>query len=101
MLQRAIGAFSAGDYHMKKLTFATLAAVMALGAAGCTSTQQGAVIGGGVGAVAGQLIGGNTASTLIGAGTGALAGALIGDAVGRPGYCRYRNSHGQIYTARC
>jgi outer membrane lipoprotein SlyB len=86
---------------MKKLTFATLAAVMALGVAGCTSTQQGAVIGGGVGALAGQAIGGNTASTLIGAGAGALAGALIGDAVGRPGYCRYRNSKGKVYEARC
>ena len=86
---------------MKKLTFATLAAVLALGVAGCTSTQKGAVIGGGVGALAGQAIGGNTESTLIGAGVGALAGALIGDAVGRPGYCRYRNSKGKIYEARC
>jgi YMGG-like Gly-zipper len=84
---------------MKKLTFATFAAVMALGVAGCTSTQQGAVIGGGVGAVAGQLIGGDTASTLIGAGAGALAGALIGDAVGRPGYYRCRGRNGGIYES--
>ena len=86
---------------MKKLTFAALAAVMALGVAGCTSTQQGAVIGGIGGAVVGQAIGGNTAGTLIGAGAGALAGALIGDAIGRPGYCRYRNSKGRVYEARC
>jgi outer membrane lipoprotein SlyB len=86
---------------MKKLTFATLAAVMALGVSACTSTQQGAVVGAGVGALAGQAIGGNTGSTLIGAAAGGLAGALIGDAIGRPGYCRYRNSRGQIYEARC
>jgi outer membrane lipoprotein SlyB len=86
---------------MKRLKFATLAAVLALGIAGCTSTQQGAVIGGGVGALAGQAIGGNTGSTLVGAAVGAAAGALIGDAVGRPGYCRYRNSRGRVYEARC
>jgi outer membrane lipoprotein SlyB len=51
----------------------------------CTSTgyntQKGAAIGAGVGAIAGQLIGNNTAGTLIGAGAGALAGALVGNAV--------------------
>jgi hypothetical protein len=86
---------------MKKLTFATLAAVLALGVAGCTSTQQGAVVGGVGGALVGQAVGGNTASTLIGAAVGTAAGALIGDAVGRPGYCRYRNSRGKVYEARC
>ncbi len=86
---------------MKKLTFAAFAAVLALGVAGCTSTQQGAVIGAGTGALIGQAVGGNTSSTLIGAAAGGLAGALIGDAVGRPGYCRYRNSRGRVYEARC
>ena len=86
---------------MKKLTFAALAAVMALGVSACTSTQQGAVIGGVGGALVGQAVGGNTASTLIGAAVGTAAGALIGDAVGRPGYCRYRNSRGRVYEARC
>jgi outer membrane lipoprotein SlyB len=86
---------------MKKLTLATLAAVLALGLAGCTSTQKGAAGGAVVGALAGQIIGGDTASTLIGAAVGTAAGALIGDAVGRPGYCRYRNSRGVVYEARC
>ncbi len=86
---------------MKKLTFAAIAAVMALGVSACTSTQQGAVIGGVGGALVGQAVGGNTASTLIGAAVGTAAGALIGDAVGRPGYCRYRNSRGRVYEARC
>jgi len=51
----------------------------------CTSTgyntQKGAVIGAGVGAIAGQIIGSNTAGTLIGAAGGALAGAIVGNAI--------------------
>lgn len=57
------------------------------------NTQGGAVIGGALGAIAGQAIGRNTAGTLIGAGSGVLLGALIGNAMdqnqangGRPYY---------------
>jgi hypothetical protein len=50
------------------------------GCANMTPTQKGAVGGAAVGAVAGQLIGGNTKATLIGAGVGALGGALLNDA---------------------
>lgn len=50
------------------------------GCANMTPTQKGAVGGAAVGAVAGQLIGGNTSATLIGAGVGALGGALLNDA---------------------
>ncbi|UCD36305.1 MAG: glycine zipper 2TM domain-containing protein [Nitrospiraceae bacterium] len=49
------------------------------GCAGMTPAQEGAAAGGAVGAIAGQLIGGNTKSTLIGAGVGALGGALLND----------------------
>jgi len=45
------------------------------------NTQRGAAIGAGVGALAGQLIGRNTKSTLLGAGVGTLVGALVGNAV--------------------
>src|SRR5210317_305716 len=45
------------------------------------NTQRGAAIGAGVGALAGQLIGGNTKGTLIGAGVGTLLGAIVGNAV--------------------
>ena len=49
------------------------------GCANMTATQKGAVGGAAVGAVAGQIIGGNTTATLIGAGAGALGGALLND----------------------
>lgn len=48
--------------------------------AGCENdAQTGALIGAGVGAVAGQAIGGDTQSTLIGAGAGAAGGYIIGN----------------------
>ena len=49
--------------------------------AGMTPAQKGAIGGGAVGAITGQLIGGDTTSTLIGAGVGALGGALLNDAI--------------------
>lgn len=45
------------------------------------NTQKGAAIGAGVGALAGQAIGHDTASTLIGAAVGGLAGVVGGNAV--------------------
>jgi osmotically inducible lipoprotein OsmB len=51
------------------------------GCANMTATQKGAVGGGAVGAVAGQLIGGSTKATMIGVGVGALGGALLNDAL--------------------
>lgn len=46
---------------------------------GCNKTEEGASWGAGIGALAGQAIGGDTESTLIGAGAGALLGGLIGN----------------------
>ena len=74
----------------------TLVAVASL--AGCTTTEKDV----GVGAAAGAIIGGiadGGKGALIGAGAGALGGLLVRNL--RNGYCQYRNSHGQIYTARC
>ena len=49
-------------------------------AAGCESdAQTGALIGTGIGALAGQAIGGDTEATLIGAGVGAVGGYIIGN----------------------
>lgn len=45
------------------------------------NTQKGAAIGTGLGALAGQVIGRDTASTLIGAAVGGLAGVIGGNAV--------------------
>jgi outer membrane lipoprotein SlyB len=60
-------------------TFVSIA-IFFIGCAGMTPTQQGAVGGAAVGAIGGQIVGGNTAGTLIGAGVGALGGALLNDA---------------------
>ncbi|MCX8022239.1 MAG: glycine zipper domain-containing protein [Syntrophorhabdaceae bacterium] len=45
------------------------------------NTQKGAAIGAGIGAIGGQIIGKNTASTLIGSAVGALGGAIAGNAI--------------------
>lgn len=86
---------------MKKITSIVFALALSTAVVGCTTTEQGAVVGGVSGAVIGQAIGGNTESTLIGAAVGTVAGALIGKSLERNGYCRYRNSRGVIYEARC
>ena len=68
--------------HLKAALIA--GATMAMFMSGCsTKAGTGAAIGGGTGALAGQLIGGNTKSTMIGAGVGAVAGAVIGDSKDR------------------
>jgi hypothetical protein len=45
------------------------------------NTQKSAAVGAGLGAIADQVIGRNTAGTLIGLAGGALAGAIVGNAV--------------------
>lgn len=47
--------------------------------AGCNDAQAGSLLGAGIGALAGQAIGGNTTGTLIGTGVGAAAGYVIGN----------------------
>ncbi|MCA0275664.1 MAG: hypothetical protein LCH86_06650 [Proteobacteria bacterium] len=80
---------------MKKVILA-LAAVVAI--SGCTTTERDVATGAGVGAVAGALIGGGRGA-VIGTAVGAASGLLVRNL--RNGYCEYRNSRGQIYTARC
>ena len=67
----------------KKLIIILMVVVVGLGlafVAGCESdAQTGALIGTGIGAIAGQAIGGDTESTLIGAGVGAVGGYIIGN----------------------
>jgi osmotically inducible lipoprotein OsmB len=71
------------NYAIIVLSFLFSISVLFIGCAGMTPAQKGAVGGAAVGAVGGQLIGGNTKSTLIGAGVGALGGALLNDAVNK------------------
>lgn len=68
--------------------------------AGCTATpaQKGAMGGGALGAVAGQLLGGNTEATLIGAGAGALGGALLNDQVDKSKRQSYDQGYNQGYN---
>jgi outer membrane protein OmpA-like peptidoglycan-associated protein len=76
---------------MKRNKMMAVLALCSLVAAGCaqpmTKTQQGAVYGTGIGAVAGaglgQAIGGNTKGTLLGAGIGAVVGGLAGAGIGK------------------
>ncbi|MHC4740438.1 MAG: glycine zipper domain-containing protein [Planctomycetota bacterium] len=67
----------------RKLIILSIVFVMSAGTtfiAGCESdAQKGAGIGVVGGALAGQLIGGNTSATLIGAGVGAAAGYMVGN----------------------
>lgn len=80
---------------MKKVILA-LAAVVAI--SGCTTTERDVATGAGVGAVAGAIVGGGRGA-VVGTAVGAASGLLVRNL--RNGYCEYRNSRGQIYTARC
>ena len=74
----------------------TLTAILIL--TGCTTTEKDVSIGAGAGAIIGGIADGGRGA-LIGAGAGALGGLPVRNL--RNGYCQYRNSKGQIYTARC
>jgi len=64
--------------HVKKIAVIVLLTFPLSFFAGCqTKRQTNTTIGAGVGAVAGQVIGRDTGSTLIGAGVGAAAGYLL------------------------
>jgi len=70
---------------MKRLIALFIIIGMGLGFAGCASSgynaQKGSAIGGGLGAIAGQLIGNNTAGTLVGTAAGTLVGFISGNSV--------------------
>ena len=63
----------------KTLLGLTLTALATTTLLGCSKTEEGAAWGAGIGALAGQAIGGDTGGTLIGAGVGALVGGAIGN----------------------
>lgn len=87
---------------MKKLLFLVLVLPIALSLAACTSTQQGAAIGGLGGAAVGAAVADDDLEgAVIGGAAGAIAGALIGRAAERPGKCVYRNEYGERFIADC
>jgi uncharacterized protein YcfJ len=63
---------------IKTLILTTVLTGSILGCAGNSPQTNGAFMGAGLGALAGQAIGGDTDATLLGAGIGALAGTVIG-----------------------
>ena len=63
---------------MKKIML-TLALFLGLTSGCVTKTGSGALLGGALGALAGQAIGKDTKGTLIGAGVGAAVGGAIGN----------------------
>jgi phage tail tape-measure protein len=69
---------------MRKFLFFTLVLGLMVASLGCGPgyrTQQGAIVGAAVGALAGHDIGEDTESTLIGAAIGGVTGAVVGDAI--------------------
>ncbi|MHA6690116.1 glycine zipper domain-containing protein [Devosia sp. A449] len=81
-------------------------AATCLSLAACTTTQQGAVVGGLGGAVIGAgVTGGSAVGTLVGAGVGAVAGAAVGDVIGRvdnsSNMCIYQGRNGRTYRDTC
>ena len=82
----------------------TLGVTALLCLVGCQSGQgNGALLGAGLGALAGQAIGGDTKATLIGTGVGALAGSIFGaeaDAQARNRRQVFRHDDGSFTTRR-
>ena len=72
------------------LTFVLSLVFVSFGCGPGYRTQQGAIIGATVGALAGHDIGEDTESTLIGAAVGGVTGAVIGDAMEQ---YEYDNGH--------
>jgi outer membrane lipoprotein SlyB len=71
--------YKGGSSMNKTLLGLTITAIATTFMLGCNKTEEGATWGAGIGALAGQAIGGNTGGTLIGAGVGALIGGAIGN----------------------
>lgn len=64
---------------------------------GTNQTVRQGAIGAALGAAAGQIIGGDTESTLIGAAVGGAVGAIRGSSQDRANQQRYRDSQGRYY----
>ncbi|MGV8834270.1 MAG: glycine zipper domain-containing protein [Devosia sp.] len=80
-------------------------AATCLSLAACTTTQQGAAVGAGAGAIVGAATTGTVLGTAVGAGLGGVVGAAAGNLLGkRPGYanqCVYERANGSRYYDTC
>ncbi|HEV7345718.1 MAG TPA: hypothetical protein VGN60_08835 [Devosia sp.] len=78
---------------------------MFLSLAACTTTQQGAVIGGVGGGVIGAATTGSVLGTAVGAGVGTVVGAAAGNVLGRVSgssdICIYERPNGTRYRDTC
>ncbi len=83
---------------MKHILFALIATVAI---ASCTTAERTATVGALGGAAIGGIAGGDLEGAAVGAAIGGVGGYLLGRAADRPGYCRYRDRYGRVYTARC
>ncbi len=85
---------------MNKFILFGLATTLAIGLSACgrplTSGEQGALIGGGTGALVGGIAGGGTGAA-IGAAGGALTGGLIGHYTGKKCKVYYKNGKCKSY----
>jgi phage tail tape-measure protein len=80
-------------------------AAACLSLAACTTTQQGAVVGAGAGAIVGAATTGNLVGTAVGAGIGGVVGAAAGSMIGRVdgsnNVCIYQRPDGSRYRDTC
>lgn len=80
-------------------------AATCLSLAACTTTQQGAAVGAGAGAIVGAATTGNIVGTAVGAGIGGVVGAAAGSMIGRrdgyPNQCVYQRANGSRYYDIC
>lgn len=80
-----------------------LLAILGLGAAACTPTDQTTLGGAATGAILGAAVSGDddrVEGAIIGGAVGAVAGNLIGRA-NTPNDCIYQDANGRRYVARC
>lgn len=80
-----------------------LLAILGLGVAACTPTDQTTLGGAATGAVLGAAVSGDddrVEGAIIGGAVGAVAGNMIGRA-NTPNDCVYQDSYGRRYVARC
>jgi hypothetical protein len=85
---------------MRKFIMTVSTIAFLTGAAGCTTTEQSAAVGGLTGAAIGGAATGEVGGAVAGGAVGLMAGALVGQAAER-GWCVYENRWGYRYRALC